>query len=160
MATVDVARISHSVKITWLLENQPALSTSKISGSQDPAALRLDSTSTPPVTLGASWEPTLVAGTLDIDLTALPGPQGNFTAAGKKVQLFRLQNSGDNSVTVAPGAANGYELFGTSKSVVVPAGAILLMVFDDTLADVDGTHKIITLTGTTTDAFDCDILLG
>lgn len=119
---------------------------------------RLTSSTTPPITRTSPTTQTMTGAAVTIDLTALPSSQDDINGTGKKVNLFHVRNRGANAITIAPGASNGYELFGAGKDFVLPAGGELTLKFNDNLADIDATHKNIELTGTAAD--QCDLLIG
>ncbi len=137
----------------------PGLATRNVTHSAFNKTGTMTGSTTPPVTNVYSGKPA-AGGT--IDLTALTNVTGTFSAAGKKVQAVQINNPATNTgaLTVSPGAANAYELFGTAKSVVIPVGGSLNMLFNDTLADVDATHKNIDLAGTGAETYEVVIVVG
>jgi hypothetical protein len=101
----------------------------------------LNSTSTPPVSQHYAKTLTCLGGAtpVSIDLTALTDVEGAaFSGLGKKVQLLRVKTPTTNagSVTLGPGETDGYELFGTSKSIDVPPGSQIVMYWNDELGDI------------------------
>lgn len=127
---------------------------------------KFSATTTPPVTHASYQSLALAGGTRDIDLTALPNavnvPQD---CTGKKVQTILIKNpAGNDAITISPGGANPYPLFGTGNSVVVPGHAtidtFLAMVVPEGLPDVAAGAKIITVTGTGTQSFHIGLTLG
>lgn len=119
-----------------------------------------DPLTSPPVSIVANWNAVLVAGALVIDLTALPGITGNQDASAKKLQVFKLINPSANPVTVTADATNGYLLFGTAGSVVVPAGGEIAVYLANVAPTIDSTHKRISLAGTSTDTFKVTVFCG
>lgn len=150
----------------------PAASSPTISHSAWGTNVNLSSSSTPVITKGAFFSQALTAAAATIDLTALTGTNGAaVTLTGLKVQRFVFINgtvsgnaiaAGSNSaVTITVGAANPYDLFGSAAgTIVVAAGAGIFWTCNETLEDVDATHKEIDLAGTGTDAFLVGILAG
>lgn len=116
------------------------------------------------VTEPAVFTKALVAGAGTINLTSVPATGGgNKSANGLKVQLVLFTNPTTNvgsTITIAPGASNAYELFGSGNELVIPKGCTLQFYFHDQLADIDGTHKEIDLAGTGTDILNCIFLFG
>lgn len=116
--------------------------------------------SIPPGSQKAILTPTLVAGALTIDFTNLPkSVGGTFSAAGLKLRAILFNNPGSNTVTISPGAATPYQFAGANSHPVYP-GATWVEYFKDGLAAIDGTHKMIDLAGTGTDAFECVLVFG
>lgn len=121
----------------------------------------LTSATSVPVTTVAEAVVALSGGAKTIDLTALTGTNGaTVSMSGLKVQIFRFKNLGANQMTIVGGAANGYLLWGASGSVIVPAGGIVQFFGNETLADVDGTHKNIDVSGTAAQTFELTVIAG
>jgi len=103
----------------------------------------------------------LVTGALSIDLRALRTVNGGSgDGNGLKVQGFYFKNLGANVMTIVGGASNGYLIFGTSGSVKVQPGGVLVLSCNDASADVDDTHKTIDISGTGSQTFECALILG
>lgn len=157
--------------IETLAAGVPGSSSPKITYAGFNSSQTLNAGTTVPVTKIVTFEPTLSAGALTIDLTALTGANGaSVTFSGLKLQ-FMLFNNGtttngvvaagsNSSVNIAEGASNGYPLFGASNDITIPAGGSFMIYFPDALADVSGTDKTIDLAGTGTDAFECVLIAG
>ena len=121
----------------------------------------LDADSTPPITRVYDDQVALVAGAKTLDFTSLGATGGGtFSASGLKLQAMLFVNAGAAAMTISPGASNGYVPFGSSNSVVVPAGGYAKFYWPDTLADIDGTHKTIDIAGTGTQEFQIVLLFG
>lgn len=104
---------------------------------------------------------TLSAGAATIDLTALVGANGGVVdGSGLRVQFAKFKNTAAAAMTVVGGASNGYLLFGTSGSVVVPPGGELLMKFSDGTPDIDSTHKTLGITGTSAQTMLVEFIMG
>lgn len=170
--SVNVTEKSQIQTIETLESGVPAADQPQITSSGYDTKRTLTANSTPPATNAIYMSKALTAGAATIDLTSLPGPGGTTVdGTGKKVQSIRIVNgttggdgsiaAGSNaSVNVAPGASNGYALFGASKDVDIPAGACLHMQFNENLADISSGAKTIDLAGTGTNAFEITIILG
>lgn len=122
----------------------------------------LNAGSTPPATKAWSDERQLAGGTDTFDLTALAnGNLANVDFTGLKVQLVKIVADPTNTddIVVADGASNGYHLFGDASGQITlgPGGAALLF-FQDSLPDVSGTAKNVTVTSADADAI-YDIIL-
>jgi len=126
----------------------------RITHDQYNTSTTLGAATTPPATEAYSATLALVAGTLTIDLTALTAFNGRtLDATGLKLQAIKLNVLGANELTVAPGASNGYPLFGGTNEVDLPAGSEILLFFNDGLPDVASGDRTITFStaGSTTD---------
>jgi len=122
----------------------------------------LNSASTPPVTTTSYQTYALVSGALTIDLQALLGVNDEVQdATGLKLQTIIIRNpSGNNTITIGEGAANGYPIWGAGNDLEVPADSEIGMKFADTLADVAAADSEIDIAGTGTETFDVGICLG
>jgi hypothetical protein len=118
-------------------------------------------TTTPAVT-GCSFKSDTVGGggTTDIDLTSMPGVTATQTANAKKVQGFKFLNDSDSPLVLTPGPSNGYELGGAGWSETVWPGGEYFVRTNNGPAAVDGTHKIIRVTGTAGKAFRWGLTFG
>lgn len=161
MAEAIVSNFTFQIVITSVetLQDVPAAVGQTVNNDDfNIGPLRLNATSSPPVSRSSQKTHEMTGSAVELDLTDLPGTQDPIDGTGLKVNVFAIHNRGDNDITVAAGVSNGYELFGSGKSVVVKAGSFLAWLFDDNLAAVDATHKIISLTGTAAD--ECDVTIG
>lgn len=121
-----------------------------------------DETITPsPATIFSGKLYAMVAGALSLDLRALRTVAGGSgDGNGLKVQGFYFKNLGANIMTIVAGASNGYLIFGTAGSVIVPPGGCICISLADGSADVDATHKTIDVSGTSAQTFECAVILG
>lgn len=122
-------------------------------------------TGTPPVDRTAQIEKTITATGVPevIDLTALPSIDANIDGTTKKVQGIRIQGASTNvgTLTIAPGAATPYELFGTTNTVIIPGKTrVLKLMVEDDLAAISSSLKHIDVTGTINDVWKIEIILG
>lgn len=127
--------------------------------------VRLNASSTPPATKVSAVTHALTAGAKTIDLTVLPGTEGNQDCTGLKLQLLLLENpAGNAAITIGKGASNGYALFGTTNTVTVAAAATqagyLAFFFPEGLPDVAAGAKTIDVSGTGTQEFNLILVLG
>ena len=117
----------------------------------------LTAASAVPATTFAGFVKALTAGAATIDLTSLTGTNGaTVNGTGLRLQVLRVKNLGANDLTFATGASNGY-VVGTHT---VKTNGIVMFYFADGLADIDGTHKTIDLTGTTTQTSEWSLVMG
>lgn len=160
MSQIKDSSASFGWDVTETLENVPDLDSNS---NRVPHAAKNkyspSATTTPPAQWYYAYKTALGGSSFDIDLTALPTTQGNVNATGKKVRGIRIRAAATHACTVAPGAANGYQLNG-ANSIVVPAGGDMQMYFADALVAVDGTHKILTITATVGDVPLIQLLVG
>lgn len=116
----------------------------------------LTASTTPPATKVSSDTRALSAGADAIDLTAAPGRDGGTVAmTGLKVQLVKIACPSTNTAGVkfAPGASNGYALFGhAAGEVTVLPGCEMCFYWADQLADVAVGAKAIDVSSTDLDA--------
>lgn len=102
---------------------------------------------------------TMAAGVASIDLTAC-GPTASVDLSGKKVTLVRLQAKAANGdpITVATGAADGYQVGGQDLSEVLePGDSAEKNTSTDNATAVGAAAKIFDVTGTGTDAVYVEI---
>jgi hypothetical protein len=123
--------------------------------------LKVDSS--PPVRLWAAAQVALAAGTKTLDLTALLGTNELITdGTGLRVQVLRLRNPSTNAnpISIAKGAANGYDGLGADFKVTLAPGAEHLILTNDAGSDISGTNKNLDMVGTGVQALDVGIALG
>ena len=123
----------------------------------------LGAATTPPAAKVAGFLLDLVAGAATIDLRALSATNGTILDGnGLKVQAvkFRNKSTNANDITLAVGAANGYELLGAGWTLTLKPGDEALFYKKDTGPDIDATHKIIDVTGTGAQVLECLLVLG
>ena len=114
-----------------------------------------------PATVFSGKKYALVAGAATIDLRALRTVGGGSgDGNGMKVKGFYFKNLGANVMTIVGGASNGYLIFGTSGSVQIRPGGSMCIDLQSSAADVDSTHKIIDVSGTLVQEFECAVILG
>ena len=125
----------------------------------------LDTSSGIPVTKVWSDTVQLTAGTVTLDLTALVRPNlANIDFTGLKVQLVKIKADTANTavIIVKPAVSNGYFLLGDTDAQWTGAALDqLLQQTNDTLPDVAGGAKDITITSSDADAkFDIILAAG
>ena len=125
--------------------------------------LSLSGSTTPPVSLCASFLKALSSGTGTIDLTALVGTNGvAVDGTGLKVRAFKFINPATNAnpITIAKGASNGYALAGSAFSVTLAPGQEIQAYLKDGAPAIGSGAKTLDLTGTGTQALQCQVVLG
>lgn len=125
----------------------------------------LTGSTTPPVAKMASFRTTMSDGAASIDLTALTGTHGatiDFTGLVVHALLVKAVSTNGASLALAKHGTNGYSLNSSTTWLMSlhPGAAQLYVSAADTGEAVDATHKVIHVTGTTTDAVDVTILAG
>jgi len=121
----------------------------------------LNAASDPPATKVAEFVQALTDGAATVDLTALTGTNGaSVDGSGLKVQLIRVKNLGDNTLTLTVGADNGYNLAGAGFSHALESGQIFEMHGNDATPDIAGADCEIDLAGTTTQTSEWTIVMG
>jgi hypothetical protein len=172
MATIKTARVMSDWTISELMDDAPATGANTIASKAfNPPILTFGPTSDPPMEKYAAWEPAIPTSssgvlTLSIDLTELPGTQGNVDGTGLRIRRLRLQNpaTNDGPVTIGPAIIDGYHLFGADQEVEVPAGGSIDVAFADG-APVIGSwsganNRYLELAGEDGDEYKLEILLG
>ena len=118
--------------------------------------LKLNATSTPPVSLKSHFAQALTAGAATIDLLALLGSAGQTLATtGKRVQAIKVSNPNADALVVTPAGTNGYGLTFT----VPPQGEVLITSTNLLPAVGSGAH-LLTLAGTLAETSNWMIVLG
>jgi len=152
------------VSVTETLEaNAGALSDAVVKHTEYNTVQALTASTTPPVTKVASFEADLTAGSGSIDLTALTGTNGaTVDGTGLKVQAikFKAKSANANPLTIAVGAANGYELLGANFEVALQADQEITVYGNDATPDVGAAAKIFDLTGTGSQGLEVIVVLG
>lgn len=123
----------------------------------------LNAGSTPPASKHAASTATMTAGAKTIDLTAIVGLNGgNVDGTGLKVRAFKFRAplTNANPVTLAVGAANGYELLGSDWKVTLQPGQEAQGYLADGAPVIGGGAKTIDVSGTGAQGVDVQILMG
>ena len=146
--------LQYQAKVTVteiLAANAGSLSDKTVKHSAYDSAQTFDADSDVPVTKVAAFEADLAAGSGSIDLTALTGTNGaTVDGTGLKVQAIKLIAKADNAnpLTIAVGAANGYELLGANFEVALSAGQEVTIFGNEAAPEIGGAAKAFDLTGT------------
>lgn len=132
---------------------------SQVLNAFDRTSAVLNSASTPPVDDIVADTLAMTSGAVTLDLTAIAYNGGTVDLSGKKPQVILFRNDNSNSITIAEGASNGYQLMG-GENIVVPAGSLFLMLWNETLPDVAAADAELDITGTGTDSLKFAIAAG
>jgi len=159
------AVVNMKARITETLTQDGASSPQIVYGVYGTSGEVWESTTTShPVTKTSSDSIALVAGAKTIDLTALVGTNGAAVdGTGLKVQWVYMENpsTNANNMTFVKGASNGYELFADAAwKVTLKPGQSFAAILYNTSPAVGPSAKTIDVTGTTTQSFIFQVLLG
>jgi hypothetical protein len=153
MATVSSAQLKLSTSVTENLTGVPAASSALLTSDQFKRSISLDPGTTPPCTLLSSYKQAIAGGgTMDVDLTAAQGSQGNVNGTGLKLRWLYISVPTTALAAVVVGAAvsNGLAL-GLAGALTIPIGGAVTIYFHDGLSAIDGTHKVVRFTGNAAD---------
>ena len=158
------ARVKQQLTVTETLETGvDAAANPNIVHDQFNVNETLNATSTVPATTVAADTIALSSGALTIDLTSLNGTNGvSVDGSGLNVQAVLLSNASGNTgaMTFVEGATNGHPLFGASFSIVLQPGDSILAYFPDSGTAIGSSNKTIDVTGTGTESFDYQFVMG
>ena len=119
--------------------------------------------STPPCTTHGYADAPMTAGSLTLNLTALPGANGvNVDGTGLRVQYAVFVNpaTNANTITIVQGASNGYDGFGATFAITLASGASVMVLTNDAGSNISSTKCILTVTGTLTQVLRYKIVMG
>ena len=120
--------------------------------------------STPAVTKSAAFRVTMSGGAATINLAALSGLNGaTIDLTGLKLQAIKFRNlsTNANDITIVPGAANGYNIFGAADGkVVLSPGQSILMSLQDQGQDVASGDRTIDISGTGSQVLEVTLVAG
>ena len=124
----------------------------------------LSSTSSPPVSVQSQQEYALSGGTKTIDLQALATLLSSARdTSGLKVQGIRITiPAGGTALSVTGEGSNGYSL-GGAVPIAAPSAtyaSVLTIWNPEAFADVASGDRYLVVTGTGTQAFFIDLLIG
>jgi hypothetical protein len=123
----------------------------------------IDSGSTPDGAYAFSGHVAMTGSAVTIDmLDAQVDTEGNtITMSGQKIRAIKFKNpSTANTVTITAGASNGLLIFGTAGSVILDAGASVLLYQASAGITIDATHCNIDCTGTNGQYLDYVVVCG
>ena len=163
--SVALTLTSNITAVETLETNVPAASTAnkKITHDQFNSVQSLTAATTPPVTKVAAFQQALTAGAATIDLENLTGTNGaTVVGTGLRAQAMKVRNPSTNAneITIAEGAANGYDGFGSGFSATLEPGAEATFFTNDGGTDISATNSDLDISGTSTQALDVEIVLG
>jgi hypothetical protein len=122
----------------------------------------LDANSTPAITSDACFDLTLSGGAASLDFTAMVDPNlGSISITGLTPYFFKLINplTNANPISIAKGASNGYAGFGSTFEITLQPGEEQT-ILKHVASNVDGTHKILDVTGTGAQVLKVQVAAG
>lgn len=131
----------------------------------------LDATSVPKLEVSPIVRRVTISGTITIDLSAAAGAalpiaaSRTIDASGKRLVAVRLSCPTTNSgaVNVAPGASNGYAMFGSGNDIDIRPGETIVAIINGVASSkpaVGGSAKNLDVTGTTNDVILVELYFG
>lgn len=123
----------------------------------------LNASSTPPATKVVAIEQALTAAAATVDLTSMTGTNGlAVDGTGLRVQCLKFRNKSVNAavMSIAEGAATGYDGFGTGFDIELKPGAEVTVNTNDAGTDISGTNKHLDLAGTGVEVAELVIVMG
>jgi hypothetical protein len=164
------ATIAQNLSVVETLDNNTdpiAAANRKVTwGALSAVSESLTASTTVPATKVAGGQVALVAGAKTLDLTALTGLGANGATedfTGLKVQALFMKNPATNSgsISIAPGASNGYEFNGSDGKLTLSPGQSVLLYLADSAPDVaDSSADQLDFAGTGTEEFDIVMVAG
>jgi hypothetical protein len=116
---------------------------------------------TVPATKVSAQVVALSAGAKTLDLTALTGTNGAaLTAAGLKLQIWRLKNLGAADMTFTFGASDPYLALGAGFLFILKSGQHACFFLNDLAPDVGSGSTDIDVSGTGTQTFQNLMVFG
>ena len=126
--------------------------------------LTLTASSTVPATKHAEFQKVMSGGAGTIDLTALPGKTVDETinGTGLKVQTAKFRNlpTNANKITIKFGAANPYNLKGSTFTFELLPGQSDLFLGNDATPDIASGARTIDISGTGSQVLEVMIVMG
>ncbi len=127
-------------------------------------SVTLDGTTSPAATKMTGFQKTLIAGNGTIDLLALPGLTVDeiVNCNALKVQVVKLRNlvTNLNTITVVPGGANPYNLFGATFKVILAPGQEILAYLDAAAPVANSTVRNIDCNGVGNQILEVFVVAG
>ena len=156
MAYTATANVKQELTLTQVFDTTslPGTSTSGGGNTLIHSGLNLEVSlpvSGVPMTVVHVIKKALSTGTATVDLTSLTGSLGEaVTLTGLKVQavIFKNPSTNANSISIAEGASNGYELLGNAFSITLPPGSQVCVYIPEGAPDVGSSAKTWDLAGT------------
>jgi hypothetical protein len=136
------------------------------------SSFNLNANTTPNATIVVSGSLSMTGSAVSLDLTSLTDSEGNavnLSTGSKKVFVLKVKQGAatNGALTVAKGASSGYTGFGSSFSVILPAGnatdvavpELVLWLGTNSIA-VSASVKTIDFTGTNGNTIYYEIIAG
>lgn len=159
------ATVAATCTVTEILDNTPFATSAHKQVIHDMLnqSLTLTTGGSVPITVIAAFNQALTVGAATIDFTSLTGTNGaTVSGSGLKLQvaIFLAKSTNANALKIANGTSNGYNGWGSDFAVTLDAAQWVMLYGKDLEADVDGTHKTLTLSGTGSQSVDVLLLFG
>jgi len=125
--------------------------------------IKIDAGSTPDGAYAFAGHVAMTGSAVTIDmLDAQVDTEGTtITMSAQKIRAIKFKNpSTANTVTITGGASNGLLIFGTAGSVILDAGASVLLYQASAGITIDATHCNIDVTGTNGQYLDYIVVCG
>jgi len=162
--SISVTYQSKITVVETLETNTDSLGNDKqVTHDQFDTAKSLTSGTTPPVTKMAAFVQALTAGAATIDLSSLTGVNGaTVDGTGLKVQILKIKNKAEsaNPMSIAPGASNGYDIFGADFKITLQPGQEATLYSNDASPDIGAEDKTLDLAGTAEQECEISIVMG
>lgn len=159
--------LQHTMSVTETLSvgipDVSASTNANVTHDQWNTTKSLNSGSSPPVTVSASFLATLSGGALTVDLTAMSGTNGAaVSASGLTPRCIKFQNPSGNAnpITIAKGAASGYTGLGATFLLTLQPGQEASFYLAANGTAVSGGVKTFDLTGTASQALNVIVVAG
>ncbi len=126
-------------------------------------SVSLNGSTTPPVSVTASFVKALSTGTGTVDLTALPGTNGaTISGTGLKVQALKVQAPPGNAnpITLTFGASSPYNLHGATFVITLSPGQEYEFYGNGATPTIGSGAKNIDLSGTGSQTLNFQIVMG
>jgi hypothetical protein len=119
---------------------------------------------TPPVSVGLSFQKVLSSGAGTIDVTSITDAVTGAVKSGNGLRIvaikFRNLSTNANSIAIVPGASNPYQLQGSDMKLTLSPGDEVTIYMPTTSQAVGSTHKTFDLTGTGSQVLEVEVLFG
>jgi len=119
--------------------------------------------STPPCFSRAGADKALSGGAGTLDLQAVIGLNGaTVSGATKRLQFakFAVPITNTGAITIITAVSNGYDGFGAAFSIILAPGAEVLFMLNSAGSVIGASNKDLTLSGTTTEVLQYELIFG
>lgn len=124
----------------------------------------LNSGSTPAVSVQASFQIAMSGGAATLDLTAITDRVTGAIKSGNGLRIISLKlrnkSTNANSISVVPGASNGYQYKGSDWKTTLSPGDEELHYSPTSSQTVGSSHKTLDISGTLAQVLEGQIVFG